>query len=48
MVGQELIQINNYNSTASISISALPIGIYTVIIENAKGEKQTLQLVVSH
>lgn len=48
MVGQELIQINNYNSTASISVSALPIGIYSVIIENAKGEKQTLQLVVSH
>lgn len=48
MVGQELIQINNYNSTASISVSALPIGIYSVIIENAKGEKQKLQLVVSH
>jgi len=48
MVGQELIYVNNYQSTASISISALPIGIYTVIIENAKGAKQTLKLVVSH
>lgn len=48
MVGQELMHVNKYYSTASISVSDLPTGIYSIIIINSLGGKQTLQLIVSH